>query len=76
MQGEKIEAEMRQLTSAIHHEDNGEGMVTVFIFSQEICNFCTFMLKIDVYLHVTVLMHPYLSNGNDGFLTVLCFKYL
>jgi hypothetical protein len=32
MQGNKIEAEMHHLTSAIHHKDSGESMVTVFVF--------------------------------------------
>jgi hypothetical protein len=51
-------------------------MVTVFVFSQEIHHFCTFMLRIDVHLHGTLLMHQQLSNGNGVFLTVLCFKCL
>jgi hypothetical protein len=57
MEGDKLKAETCQVTSAIYHKDNGEGMVTVFVFSQKICHFCTFMLKIDVRLHVTLLMH-------------------
>jgi hypothetical protein len=38
MQGDKLEAETCQVTSAIHHKGNGEGMVTVFVFSQEIAS--------------------------------------